>query len=116
MTSGKQEMLTVMRHALGSIDLSDAKDEVEMSDQERKDYCAAIFAVMPRLEKDLKRFMYTQLRFTMQNATDWEQVMFGRGCFDAMGMLLDHWQQASDEHINRSNGEDFNKHAVIAEM
>ena len=111
----KDETVKLMRHSLGSIDLSDVEDK-DITEQERKDYCAAIHAVLPRLEKDLKRFMYQQALFTAKEAANWEQVAFGRGTLDGVAMLLEHWTAAHQEHINNSSNKDFDKHNPISEM
>lgn len=105
----------LLRHQLGSIDLSDVTEDEEMSESERRDYCAAIFAVFPRLEKDIKKFLYQQLMFSSNNATTWEQVIFGRGTFNGIDLLLDHWQKAQAEHIPPPQ-EDFDRHSPIGDF
>ena len=90
--------LDLMRHLLGSIDLSDIKDE-EMNESERKEYIAVISGVFPRLEKDIKKFLYAQLMFSSNNAENWEQVIFGRGAFNGMDLLLNHWKKAYNEQM-----------------
>jgi len=90
--------IKLLRHQLGSIDLSDVDlEEKEMSKEERKQYCAAIFAVFPRLEKDIKKFLYTQLMFGNNNAETWEQVIFGRGTFNGIDLLYKYWKDAATE-------------------
>ena len=90
--------IKLIRHQLGSIDLSDVDlEEKEMSKEERKQYCAAIFAVFPRLEKDIKKFLYTQLMFGNNNAETWEQVIFGRGTFNGIDLLYKYWKDAATE-------------------
>jgi len=90
--------LVLMRHLLGSIDLADVEEEKEMSENERKDYCATISAVFPRLEKDIKKFLHAQLMFSANQAEDWEKVVFGRGTFNGIDILYQHWKQAHMEH------------------
>lgn len=107
--------ITLLRHQLGSIDLSDVKEDEEMTEAERREYCAAIFAVFPRLEKDIKKFLYQQLMFSSNNATTWEQVIFGRGTFNGIDLLLDHWQKAQAEHIPAPK-ENFDVHSPIGEI
>lgn len=93
--------LKLMRHLLGSIDLSDIEDKPyrkDMSVSERKAYCAAIFAIFPRLEKDIKEFMYDQLLFMNLEAQDMLQVSIGRGTFNGFDLLLQHWKKAASEY------------------
>jgi len=98
----REESIVLMRHLLGSIDLSDVPEEKEMSEGEEKEYCAAISAVFPRLEKDIKKFLYDQLHFSSNQADTWERVIFGRGTFNGMDILLNHWRIANNKHLERS--------------
>ncbi len=92
----KEPTIKLQRHLLASLDLSDLEDKM-LSESERKDYVAAIFAVWPRLEKDLKKFMYDQLMFASQKATTWEEVLFARGTFNGMDLIFEHWKIAANE-------------------
>lgn len=105
----------LMRHMLGSIDLSDV-EEKEMTENERKEYCASISAVWPRLEKDIKMFEYMQLMYSVNQAETWEKTIFGRGTFNGMDILFNHWKKASDEHQERLKPEIFDKHDVIGSI
>lgn len=107
--------LAVMRHLLASIDLEDIEDE-KMSESERKEYNGAISAVFPRLEKDIKRFLHTQLMFVSNQATDMNQISFGRGTYNGMAILLEHWKKAHLEHTVVEPKEDFDKHEVVGEL
>jgi hypothetical protein len=111
------ESLKLIRQGLGVVDLSDVENEKAMNEQERRDYCAAVHAVYPRLEKDIKRFLYQQLLVTAKESADWEMVLFGRGAFDGMAQLLEHWRTAHHEHqdVNKPEGE-FEKHSPVGEI
>ena len=110
MLNKKEDLsLKAIRHLLGSIDLSDVESEKEMSETERIAYCAAIFAVFPRLEKDIKRMLYEQLMFICNKANDMEQVAFGRGTFNGMDLLLEEWRKASAEYVSKNKEKDENK-------
>lgn len=87
---------------LGSIDLSDLEEDEDMGENERKEYCAAISAVFPRIEKDIKRFLHEQLMFVCNQAETWERVIFGRGTFNGMDLLLEHWKKAHMEHTAKT--------------
>jgi len=114
----KELTIKLMRHLLGSVDLPDLEDEKEMSANERKEYCAAIFAVWPRLEKDIKGFLYRQLMFSSNEAEDWDKVVFGRGTFNGMDLLYEHWKKAASEFESESKESKggFNKSSPIAEL
>ena len=78
-----KDTLKLLRHSLGSIDLSDIEQE-EMSEAEAKEYNAAISAVFPRIEKDIKKFLYEQLLFMSNEAQTWDHVLFGRGTYNGL--------------------------------
>ena len=108
--------LVLLRHQLGSIDLSDIKEE-ELSESERAEYVAAISAVWPRLEKDLNKFLHDQLMFMSIESEDWNQVLFGRGTCNGLDLLKEHWEKAHNEH--RAKGvpkENFDPHNPIGEV
>ena len=109
--------LKLIRHTLGSIDLSEVEDEKEMSEAERQAYVASIHAVWPRLSRDIRRFMLHQLMFNSKEAETWEQVLFGRGVLDGMAQVYNHWQIAHLEHqeINKTD-DGFDKHSVVGEI
>lgn len=117
MPKTKEPSLELMRHLLGSIDLSDVEEDKEMTEAERKDYCANIAAVWPTLEKDIKKFLYAQLMFVSNNAGNWEQVLFGRGTFNGLDILQEHWKKAFAEHLENSRGqEDFDENNPVPEI
>ena len=107
------ESVKLQRHLLGAIDLSDVEDT--QTEQEHKDYCAAIFAVWPRLEKDCKKFMHEQLMFSANQAETWEQVLMGRGMFAGIELLFQHWNKVQAEHFN-TKGDKFDEHNPISEI
>lgn len=118
MPKEKEEMsLKLMRHMLGSIDLSDVEDEKDMTESERQAYCAAIFAVYPRLEKDIKKMLYAQLMYVCNEAEIWERVIFGRGTFNGMDLLLEKWNKARAEYEAMPKKEEpFDKSNPISEI
>ena len=108
--------IALQRNLLGSIDLSDIEDDKELSEADRRAYCAAIFAIYPRLEKDLRNFLHKQLIFSSMEARNWDQVIFGRGTFNGISLLLELWEKAAKEHeANSKPEEDFDKHSPISE-
>jgi len=118
-SSNKIENLSIslQRNLLGSITIEEVEDEIEQSDADRRAYCAAIFAVFPRLEKDLKKFLHQQLLYSSNEAETWERVIFGRGTFNGMALLLEHWSRAAKEHESNSKPEkEFDKHNPLPEV
>jgi len=111
----KDKSLELLRHELGSIDLSDIKKE-ELNESERKEYCASISAVFPRIEKDIKKFLYEQLMFSANQAEDWDRVIFGRGTFNGMDILLNFWKIAHLEHSAKEPKEEFDKSSPVGEL
>lgn len=111
-----EDSIKLLRHQLGSIDLSDFEDEKPMTPDERKEYVAAISAVWPRLEKDIKRLQYHQVMFIAITGTDWEQVIFGRGTFNGLDLLKDKWEKAAIEHNAKEQPEGFDKHDPIGKV
>ena len=112
----KETMIVLQRHILGSIDFSDLPEETEESESDRRAYCAAIFASFPRIEKDLKKFMHAQLMYSSNVAETWERVIFGRGSFNGMALLLEHWKQAAKEYEASSKKEEFDKFNPLPEV
>ena len=110
-----KDSLELLRHQLGSISLEDMPEE-EMSESERQQYTAAISAVFPRLEKDIKKFLHTQLMFISNEAHTWEHVLFGRGTYNGLALLLDYWKAAHTEYTSKGVKDDFNKNNPIGEQ
>jgi len=88
-----------------------------MKASEHKEYCSIIYSVFPRLEKDIKKFMREQLMYSSNQAENWEQVIFGRGTFNGMALLLEYWKQINNKHISDTKEkESFDKHKIINEI
>lgn len=104
----------LLRHQLGSIDLSDIENK-EMTEAERKEYCAAISGIFPRLEKDIKKVMYEQVLKTA-DAPDWEKVNYGRGTMNGISLLYELWKEAYMEHLGRIPQGDFDRSSPIGEI
>ena len=110
------DTLTLLKHQLGSIDLKDL-EMGDMSESERKEYVASINAIYPRLEKDTKKMLHEQLMFMSTEAENWDQIIFGRGTFNGIDLLLNHWKKASNEHEERLKPEDkFDRHELMPKI
>lgn len=97
----------------------------EQTEEERRDYCASIFAVFPKLEKDIKEMMYEQLIAIYSESIGLEKmreardhtILRGNGIMEGMAMLLERWQIASSEHEAKGKSEgDFDKNSPISEI
>ena len=86
----------VLRHALGSIDVSDVPNEKEMTESDRKVYVGIIAAAWPKIEQDIKRFTYQQVLAIAESDT-WEKVNYGRGTCNGLSLLYEYWKQIDAE-------------------
>lgn len=109
-----EDQLKLIRHRLATIDLSDAQDDGEMSTSEYREYSAAIFAVFPRIEKDIRKFMFRQLLFNAKESANWDQVIVGRGVLEGMAMLLEHWQTVASSYEQPK--ETYDEHSPLGEV
>lgn len=107
--------IDVIRHSLGSIDLSDV-EEKDLTAEERKEYCGTISAAFPTIEKDIKALLHAQLMYASNQAEDWDKVIFARGTFNGISLLLEKWKQAHTEHHQRSRPESFNQASPLPEL
>ena len=99
-----------------TFDQSYLDDESPMTEAERKEYCSAIAAVWPRLEKDIKKFLFKQIMFNNNQAIDWDQVLIGRGVFAGQEMLYDYWKSINQEYLDRLVHTNFDSHSPLAEF
>ena len=96
------------------IKITEEKDQTE---QERRDYCAAIFASFPRLETDIKQALHARLVYTAMETKNWEDLMMNRGIMEGMTILLEQWRAAQGEHIsNNSAKPEFNQFNPVSEI
>ena len=107
--------LKLIRHRLGSIDLTDAEPR-DRNEEQQRDYCASIHAVFPRIEADIKRLIYHQVLWSAKESENWDQILFSRGVIEGMAMLLELWSQAHHEHQARSLNEPFEPNNPLAEV
>lgn len=81
-------------------------DKKEQTEQERRDYCASVFAIFPRIEQDIKSTMYEQLVSTYTEADNWDKILKGQGIMEGMAVLLEKWSLANSEHIANITNKD----------
>ena len=88
--------------------------EQELDEIERKAHNAAIFAVFPRLEKEIKARMYEQLVMTYTEADDMWKLKRGQGIMEGMAILLEKWKGDAQAHqADAQPKEVFDKHESI---
>ena len=46
----------------------------------------------------------------------WEQIVFAKGTYNGMDLLLNHWRKAHVEHSSKGVKEEFDKTKVIGEF
>ena len=110
--------LDLVRKSLAIASLEDVEDK-EQDESARREYCGAIAAVFPRLERDIKKFLHDQLVNTSMKSGTWEEVLVGRGVFAGMEILLEHWKSAKAEYENRlseNKKEEFDRAKPVAEL
>lgn len=109
------QSIEIIRHILGSIDLSDV-EERDQTPEERKEYCGIISASFPTLEKDIKALLHAQLLYASNQAEDWDKVIFARGTFNGMSLLLEKWRQAHMEHHARGRPDSLDETNPLPEI
>ena len=109
--------LDLVRKSLAIASLEDV-EEKDQDENARREYCASIASVFPRLEKDIRKFLHEQLVNTSMKSQTWEEVLVNRGVFAGMEILLDHWKSAKSEYENRlsEKKESFDKSNPIGEI
>lgn len=91
-------------------------DEQPMTEAERNEYCSSIASIFPRIEKDIKRFLFKQIMFNSNLSATWEEVLTGRGVFAGQEMLLDYWRSVNQEYLDRVSQKEFEKNSPLGEI
>lgn len=79
--------VSLMRHILGSIDLSQ-----ESNDEVFNNRAGAIFKDV--IEPKLNKMAREQERFTAAEAANWDQAMFGRGTLNGIELVREEFEKA----------------------
>ena len=99
--------------------------EKQLDEAEIKAHNAAIFAVWPRLEKEIKAKMYEQLITTYSEnvgmAKTREEIVLatvrGNGIMEGMAILLEKWKSDAQAHeADAQPKEKFDKHSITSEI
>jgi hypothetical protein len=103
----------LMRHLLGSIDLSDVKP-LDFKEGERKDFAASIAIVTPKAQRIFKDLADTQKEYALTHDGD---PMFAKGTINGIYLCLEAFEGWKSEHLeNTKPKEDFDRHATLPEL
>lgn len=105
------------RQQLGVIQVQEALKLLEevRDKSEQGNYVAAISAVFPELERDIKVLTVKQAQKTTE-AENWEQVIYSRGTINGFSTLLELWRWADAEHKGKMPRDKFEKHSPLPEL
>lgn len=104
----------LMRHLLGSMDLSDVKPIEGLTDGTRRDFAASIAIVFPKIERIIKPLIDEQkdAGYTLEGDTK-----FIKGTMNGIYLVLEAFETLRDEHLeNTKPKEDFDPHASLPEL
>lgn len=103
----------LMRHLLGSIDLSDVK-ALPFKDAERKDFAATIGIAYPKMERVINQLIAEHKDFALTHDGD---RVFQEGTLNGFYIALEAFQEWRDEHQeNTKPKEDFDPHTTLPEL
>lgn len=104
----------LLRHLLGSIDLSDVKPLGELKDGERRDFAASIAIVYGKLHRILKPLIEDQKEFALTHDGD---IMFSKGTINGLYLVLEEFERWRGEHLdNTAPPPAFDKYATLPEL
>ena len=94
------------------VDIKQPEEKI-LTEAERRDYNAAIFAVFPRLEKDIKEEMFKELVKTYTESVGTAKTINevalatarGSGIIEGMAILLEKWRLAQLEAQSKPDEE-----------
>lgn len=104
----------LMRHLLGSVDLSDVKPIQTMKEGERRDFAASIAIVFPKIQRVIKPLIDEQkdAGYTLEGDTQ-----FIKGTMNGIYLVLEAFENLKDEHVEDTKPkEDFDPHASLPEL
>ena len=109
-----KDEIKLIRHSVGSIDISDIKDE-ERTESERKNYVGQIYAVFPAIEKDIQRLMKEQI-LLIAEAENFDKLNFGRGTCNGISLLYELWKGVAAEAKPQPKEEIKNVNSPVGEL
>jgi len=103
----------LMRHLLGSIDLSDVKP-LPFKEGERKDFAASIAIVYPKLERIMNVLITEHKDFALTHDGD---TVFQKGTLNGFYLALEAFEEWKSEHLeNTRPPESFDPHLTLPEL
>jgi hypothetical protein len=107
MRDDEKDQVALLRHLLGSIDLSDVQDEPRPLSEEESMNRASIASAFweTQFEPVLKRFVRMQEEQTALRARTWEEVMMGRGTVNGLELIREWFVERVAEHHAFSQNE-----------
>lgn len=113
-----ERIIALLRHQLGSINLDDARDVKEMTEDERAEYLGRVAVAWKLImEPMLKKFVISQEEFMAKNANGEIQYAFSRGTINGLLLVRDELEKLYSEHIERTRPkEGFDRNAIIEKL
>lgn len=105
----KKEELELIRHNVGSINLSDIeklKEERISEDAEKQRAADAEIFYKNHFEKLLKLFIQKQLEFIAEEATDIEKLAFSRGTINGFTLINEWFEEQVNFSLSRFEEEE----------
>lgn len=105
----------LMRHCLGSIDLSDVKAEEFSDENGKKEYLSKISSiVLPIVKNRAKAMIALQKDFISLEANGMEQIWFAKGSINGLSLLLESFERDDGEFKEITKpAEKFDKQRTI---
>ena len=100
------------RHQLGSIDLSDIKEE--LTENEQKERNANIANSYKYIEPTIKKLLIAQQEFMAKQCENENQLLFGRGSINGIAVVLEELRSYKLAHEELTKPQEkFDKHEVF---
>jgi len=107
--SPKQEesvIVRLMKHRLGSIDLSDVRDKVRTK-EEHIAFLSQVGAFYPIvIEEEIKKMIIEQEEFMAHTVADIDAFNFSRGTINGLELLLERYKKYFEEYKELNKTED----------
>ena len=107
----------LIRHQLGSIDLSDVEIE-EMAESERAQYLGvAVGAYGNTIKLEAKKLLKAQEEYLSRTVDNEKMLMFSRGTVNGIMLILETYEDYRKEYIAREKKpDDFDPHNLFPEI
>ncbi len=92
----------IIRHILGSIDLSDVRNIKPKTEEEQRNYDARMASVFFDTGKTADKLIVAQEEHIGMEVMNQEQLMFARGTINGIKLLRDEFEDAKDRHVARN--------------